>query len=189
MKCQDPTRQEMIEYLGETMGVVPPAFEIEEAIYWFANDCYNGQGSNLYEALCASPYKPGRATHGPEQGEGEVIYRELLSKFTDIDKCITESKNAMAARALIALKAYAAIVNPSEQFDITETITDLVTDLMHLNDLAEPSTDFPIALAESNYDASTSLEVLESTEGQMMPEGGQSLLEYFGLIDNGATDE
>jgi hypothetical protein len=45
---QDPTREEMLEFLADdTSGF--DKVDFEEAIYWFAN------GSNLYSALSPSP--------------------------------------------------------------------------------------------------------------------------------------
>jgi hypothetical protein len=72
---KDPTYDEMREFLKMSGG---EGFEIEEAIYWFANDWHGGQSTNLYRALCASEYRPLPGRNGPEDRE---VYDELVSMF------------------------------------------------------------------------------------------------------------
>ena len=55
-------------------------FDVEAAIYWFANDWHNGQFTDLYSILSTSPYKPGILTACAED-VGEVcgmLYNILL---------------------------------------------------------------------------------------------------------------
>lgn len=52
---QDPTRDEMLTLFKNEED----SFNVEAAIYWFASDYHGGQATNLYEALCQSPYNPG----------------------------------------------------------------------------------------------------------------------------------
>jgi hypothetical protein len=79
----DPSRQEMIEHIKGVYGREADRFDIEEAIYWFANDYHGGQGSNLYSALSTSEYRPGRNSSGPEEGSmGEMIYADLVDTFS-----------------------------------------------------------------------------------------------------------
>jgi hypothetical protein len=54
----DPTIEELRAMLIERC---PDAdeFDREQAIYWFSADFHGGQWSELYAALCASPYRPG----------------------------------------------------------------------------------------------------------------------------------
>jgi hypothetical protein len=75
----DPTIEEMRQALTDN---VPEAdeFDREQAIYWFANDYHSGQWSELYSALCASPYKPGAIERGPD-GLGEDCYQALVGEF------------------------------------------------------------------------------------------------------------
>ncbi len=56
---QDPTRDDMLTELREAMPYADE-WTTEPAIYWFASDWHGGQWSNLYAALCASPYTPSR---------------------------------------------------------------------------------------------------------------------------------
>jgi hypothetical protein len=75
---RDPTRDEMLRFLvcdGEQ-----DEFAIEEAIYWFANDWHGGASSNLFAALCSSPYKPGPCTRGPEDA---TLYDALEEEFSE----------------------------------------------------------------------------------------------------------
>lgn len=79
----DPSREEMIEHIRKVYGRDADEFDIEEAIYWFANDYHGGQSSNLYSALSTSEYRPGRSSSGPEEGSmGEMIYADLVDTFS-----------------------------------------------------------------------------------------------------------
>jgi len=79
----DPSRQEMIEHIKGVYGREADRFDVEEAIYWFANDYHGGQGSNLYSALSTSEYRPGRSSSGPEEGSmAEMIYSDLVDTFS-----------------------------------------------------------------------------------------------------------
>jgi len=79
----DPSRQEMIEHIRGVYGREADRFDIEEAIYWFANDYHGGQGSNLYSALSTSEFRPGRMSSGPEEDSmAEMIYADLVDTFS-----------------------------------------------------------------------------------------------------------
>ena len=39
--------------------------DIEAAIYWYALDWHEGQGSDLYQVLCESPYTPSPSERSP----------------------------------------------------------------------------------------------------------------------------
>lgn len=79
----DPTREEMIDYIKGTYGREADPFDIEEGIYWFANDYHGGQGSNLYRVLSTSKYHPGPMANGPEEGSmSDMIYVDLANTFT-----------------------------------------------------------------------------------------------------------
>jgi len=73
----------MIEHIRKVYGREADEFDMEEAIYWFANDYHGGQSSNLYSALSTSEYRPGRMSNGPEEGSmGEMIYADLVDTFS-----------------------------------------------------------------------------------------------------------
>ena len=58
-------------------------FDVESAIYWFANHYHEGQWSDLYSILSTSDYRPGRDHSGPEN-DGEVtkmLYDALVDKY------------------------------------------------------------------------------------------------------------
>jgi hypothetical protein len=80
---QDPTRDEMLAFVAS----LPFASErdesdIEEAIYWYASDYHGGQWSNLYAAICESPFTPGPCSNGPEDdGMAAMLYDDLESEF------------------------------------------------------------------------------------------------------------
>jgi hypothetical protein len=77
---QDPTHQEMFDFLAQQCaGEEDIRFDIEEAIYWFANDYHGGQGSNLYSSLCTSEYQPGLLTQGPSE---PFLYDMLVAEYT-----------------------------------------------------------------------------------------------------------
>ena len=57
-------------------------FDIEGAIYWFANDYHGGQWSNLYSALSTSEFRPGPLANGPEPESMEAdLYAELVATY------------------------------------------------------------------------------------------------------------
>jgi len=56
-------------------------FSVAEAHYWFNADCHGGQSSPEYEALCLSPYSPGRMVTGPEPGEAADLYDRLVRRW------------------------------------------------------------------------------------------------------------
>jgi hypothetical protein len=75
----DPTRDEMLELLnGLAFADEFDDFAREEAIYWFARDYHGGQWTNLYRALCASPFHPGPIGTGPED---TYLYEALETAF------------------------------------------------------------------------------------------------------------
>lgn len=83
--CDDPSRDDMLALLtgmyetdiGETTEA-----DIEEAIYWFAHDWHGGQASNLYEALCASPFRPSPIARGiTPDSAASMLYDELEATY------------------------------------------------------------------------------------------------------------
>ena len=74
---QDPTADEMRSYLRDECGC-DSEFDMEEAIYWYANDYHGGQDTNLYSALSTSEYKPGAYERGPED---PTYYDALEEEF------------------------------------------------------------------------------------------------------------
>ena len=80
---QDPSKDEMFEYLRQMYGN-EEGFrdDAEVAIYWFANFFHGGQSSNLYSALSTSRFSPGPVAKGPEpQSSEEMMYEDLVLKF------------------------------------------------------------------------------------------------------------
>ena len=80
---QDPTKEEMLNYLrslyGQEEGFVDDA---EVAMYWFANFYHGGQSSNLYSVLSNSRFNPGPIAKGPEpHSSEEMMYEDLVVKF------------------------------------------------------------------------------------------------------------
>ena len=64
---KDPTREEIVEYLGQHFPMYEVSeFDLECAIYWFAHHNYDGQGSDLYRLMCDSPYRPGAFEAQPD---------------------------------------------------------------------------------------------------------------------------
>ncbi len=83
---QDPTKDEMTAFLQSQFGPDLEPFDLEGAIYWFANDYHGGQWSNLYSALSTSPFNPGPICRGPEKDTmEEMCYDALESKFVTED--------------------------------------------------------------------------------------------------------
>jgi len=79
----DPTKEEMVEFLKSKYHTEDD-FDVESAIYWFANDYHGGQSSNLYSALSTSEFRPGPMHRGIEDEESEMatmMYRDLEDKY------------------------------------------------------------------------------------------------------------
>ena len=75
---KDPTRDDMLAALAE-FDPHAEEFDVEAAIYWLASDYHGGQWSNLYRALCASPFRPSCLHHEvADEGDGaDYLYRHL----------------------------------------------------------------------------------------------------------------
>jgi hypothetical protein len=84
---QDPTRDEMLAFIASLpFASERDEFDTEEAIYWYASDYHGGQSSNLYAAICESPYSPGPCSNGPEpESIGADLYADLESEFGKAD--------------------------------------------------------------------------------------------------------
>lgn len=86
----DPTKEEMVNYLGQQfqgMGDESNEFDIEAAIYWFANGYHGGQNSNLYSVLSTSQYKPSPISSSIEDEESEIaseMYNALVGQYGGI---------------------------------------------------------------------------------------------------------
>lgn len=80
MHFREPTLDEMRRYLAEFSDI--DEFDRERAIYWWSADNHGGQGSNLYEALSLSAYRPGHMEHGVNiNGPSGECYSALDEKF------------------------------------------------------------------------------------------------------------
>lgn len=83
----DPTRDELLAQLHIELGERNDGccqgeagcydadcggceLDVEAAAYWLASDYHGGQSSNLYAALCASPFRPGPLERGFPDYEG-----------------------------------------------------------------------------------------------------------------------
>jgi len=86
-RAGDPTRAEMVKSLVRAFRAprwdrANWKFDIEAAIYWFSSNWHGGQWSNLYAALCMSPYKPGPMCREPERDSAQVdMYAHLVETF------------------------------------------------------------------------------------------------------------
>lgn len=81
-------KTEMVNHLKSWGGSEANDFDIESAIYWFANDYHGGQDTELYSILSTSKFKPG-PTHRSVKDEGEtaeMMYEELEKKFKELTK-------------------------------------------------------------------------------------------------------
>lgn len=118
----DPTRAELIAFLeriypdatgGETLhsddqadddahSGCPCRFDVEEAAYYLAAHHHGGQWSNLYAALCASPFRPGpTATDLPDDDE-RATASELYRQGAEwLAPCPTCSPDPLADRPCV----------------------------------------------------------------------------------------
>jgi len=87
----DPTKEEMVDFLTKKFqGLLDPQeidannFDMEAAIYWFANHYHGGQWTNLYSVLSTSDYKPGPMHRDIKDDESEtatMMYDALVDKY------------------------------------------------------------------------------------------------------------
>lgn len=78
---KDPSHAEMYSFLASACaGEEDVRFDIEEAIYWFANDWHGGQWSNLYAALCNSEYTPSQLSR---HASNPLFYDALVANYKD----------------------------------------------------------------------------------------------------------
>lgn len=83
MSISDPSREEMVHFLrNQFEGSEIDDFDIEEAIYWFANDWHCGQWSNLYCVLSSSSFSPGMCqTEINRESTAGLMYEMLEFEF------------------------------------------------------------------------------------------------------------
>lgn len=81
-------KRQMVEFLKKRFrGLVDNVddydtkFNIEGAIYWFANDYHGDGGSALYSILSTSPFKPGPSVRGPEPEIEQMMYDALEQEY------------------------------------------------------------------------------------------------------------
>ncbi len=92
-KYQDPTCEDMIEYLKEqNKGLWTESDEALEdesivAIYYFASHYHGGQWSNLYSALCqaGNSYSPGLSDEIGHGSSCDDLYRDLVYQYAGDD--------------------------------------------------------------------------------------------------------
>jgi len=76
-------KKEMKDHLKKTFGADVEDFDMEAAIYWYANDYHGGQASDLYSILSTSEFKPGPTHHGvKDEGDmAEKMYKNLEKEY------------------------------------------------------------------------------------------------------------
>ena len=84
-KVMDATRDEMVTFCDAiAVDATSDEFDYEEAIYWFASEYHGGQWTNLYAALCASPFRPSiLARQVNRDGMAGWFYDELVRHFVN----------------------------------------------------------------------------------------------------------
>ena len=83
----DPTADEMLLFLlSQPCRSEDDKDNALAAIYWFAAEWHGGQSSNLYSALCMSPYSPGPCgTLAREDDAVREMVCDLEEKFAGVD--------------------------------------------------------------------------------------------------------
>lgn len=76
-------KKEMRDLLKKEFGSDADDFDIEAAIYWYANDNHEGQVSDLYSILSTSKFHPSPLHNNvkDEGGLAEDMYKTLEKKF------------------------------------------------------------------------------------------------------------
>lgn len=81
-------KKEMVDFLKKEFRGEADDFDIEAAIWWFANDYHGGQWSDLYSILSTSDFKPG-PSHRSVKDEGdmaEMMYESLEKRYSKMIK-------------------------------------------------------------------------------------------------------
>lgn len=81
-------KKEMVDFLKKEFGGEADDFDVEAAIWWFANDYHGGQWSDLYSILSTSEFKPGRSHHSvKDEGDmAEMMYEALEKRYSKMIK-------------------------------------------------------------------------------------------------------
>ena len=125
---QDPTKDEMFNYLHQMYGNEEGFRDnAEVAVYWFANFYHGGQSSHLYSVLSTSRFHPGPMAKGPEpQSMEEMMYEDLVLKFAPGTEEATEiQKKHNSLNESTSIKNEA--VSPKNQEKIERWIKELGT--------------------------------------------------------------
>lgn len=86
---QDPTKEDMIEYLTKECSIYNSGSdqefrdEIEIAIKYFGDHYHGGQWSNLYSASSTSYFSPGMSGGIEDESTAKDLYICLVHKFAD----------------------------------------------------------------------------------------------------------
>ncbi len=77
-------KEDMVNFLKSEFGDEENDFDMEAAIYWFANDYHEGQNSELYSILSTSDFSPS-PLHNNVEDEDEIVqmmYQALVDNYT-----------------------------------------------------------------------------------------------------------
>jgi hypothetical protein len=127
-------KKDMTTYLKGQFGADADDFDIEAAIYWYANDYHEGQASDLYSILSTSKFHPGAAHHGVKD-EGDVaedMYKALEKKYKKEgqEKASNIQKGLLDVDAVIAAaKRHSNTKNVTVFKKIPELLTTLTIEL------------------------------------------------------------
>lgn len=73
-------------HLNTTADEIDNDIDVQEGIYWFANNWHGGQVSNLYKVLSQSKYRPGPLHNGPASRDGKRVASALVGHFIPKDQ-------------------------------------------------------------------------------------------------------
>ena len=77
----DPTYDEMKSFVIGTGAPINASDYIEEGIYWFASRYHNGQGSNLYAAMCQCDFQPGPIAVLSSESVASIVFEMLEEEY------------------------------------------------------------------------------------------------------------
>jgi hypothetical protein len=78
----DVSREEMLTYLRGTHGPCYYEYDMEVAMYWFASDYHDGDASQLFQAMRASPLGKKDKAFEVMSDEANFLYCDLVSHFS-----------------------------------------------------------------------------------------------------------
>ena len=193
---QDPTKEEMLNYLRSLYGHEEGfADDAEVAMYWFSNFYHGGQNSHLYSVLSNSRFHPGPVAKGPEpHSSEEMMYEDLVIKFAPTSKEAQEFKRKHnTLNETISPKTQETIEKWIKKEGVRGAAYKMINSIvlqrtmMDIRDMADTATlaagidTVEDALSKGNFESALKLAV-EAAKEFFDEEAGEGIFDILSLI-------